>query len=107
MEDYSTLLQTYTTNRAHIIQIPSAAPSFMGILSDPESSEDTLLYLYVILNMLKSADLHETLLTPVICHKHVRCHDGVTLCFSMKFRSIAPEDEKWTFLDISADFRAF
>ena len=26
--------------------------------------------------MLKSADLHETILTPVICHKHVSCHDG-------------------------------
>ena len=24
-------LQTYTSNRVHIIQIPSAAPSFMGI----------------------------------------------------------------------------
>ena len=56
-----------------------------------KSSEDTLLYLYVILNMLKSADLHETLLTPVICHKHVRCHDGVTLYFSMKFPSVAPK----------------
>ena len=41
-------------------------------LSDPKSTEDTLLYLYVISNMLKSADLHETILTPVICHKHVR-----------------------------------
>ena len=39
---------------------------------------------YVIWNMLKSADLHETILTPVICHKHVRRHDGVTLYFSMK-----------------------
>ena len=48
---------------------------FHGNLSDPKSSEDTLLYLYVIWNMLKSADLHETILTPVICHKHVRCHD--------------------------------
>ena len=51
-------------------------------LSDPKSSEDTLLYLYVIGNMLKSADLHETILIPVICHKHVRYHDGVTLYFS-------------------------
>ena len=41
--------------------------------------------------MLKSADLHKTILTPVICHKHVRCHDGVTLYFSVKFPSIAPE----------------
>ena len=52
---------------------------FHGNLSDPKSSEDTLLYLYVIWNMLKSADLHESILTPVICHKHVRCNDGVTL----------------------------
>ena len=58
--------------------------------------------------MLKSADLHETILTPVICHKHVRCHDGVTLYFSMKFPSVAPEKtKKWTFFDTSADFRAF
>ena len=32
--------------------------------------------------MLKSAEVHETIFTPVICHKHVRCHDGVTLYFS-------------------------
>ena len=64
---------------------------FHGNLSDPKSSEDTLIYLYVIWNKLKSADLHETILTPVICHKHVRCHDGVTLYFSMKFPSIAPK----------------
>ena len=45
--------------------------------------------------MLKSADLHETILTPVICHKHVRYHDGVTPYFSK-------EDEKWIFLiDVS------
>ena len=25
------VIQTYTSNRVHIIQIPSAAPSFMGI----------------------------------------------------------------------------
>ena len=31
MKDYSTQLQTYTSNRVHIIQIPSTAPSFMGI----------------------------------------------------------------------------
>ena len=64
---------------------------FHGNLSDPKSSEDTLLYLYVIWNMLKSADLHETILTPVICHKHVRYHDGVTLYFSVKFPSVAPK----------------
>ena len=37
--------------------------------------------------MLKSVDLHETILTPVICHKHVRYHDAVFL----------REDEKWKF----------
>ena len=37
---------------------------FHGNLSNPKSSEDTLLHLYVIWNMLKSADLHETILTP-------------------------------------------
>ena len=41
--------------------------------------------------MFKSADLHETILTPVICHKRERCHDGVTLYFSMKFLSVAPK----------------
>ena len=30
-QDYSTWLQTYTSHRVHIIQIPRAAPSFMGI----------------------------------------------------------------------------
>ena len=64
---------------------------FHGNFSKPKSSEDILLYLYVIWNMLKSADLHETILTPVICHKHVRYHDGVTLYFSVKFLSVAPE----------------
>ena len=64
---------------------------FHGSLSDPKSSEDTLLYLYVISNMLKSADLHETILTPVICDNHVRCHNNVTLYFSMKFPSVAPK----------------
>ena len=56
---------------------------FHGNLSDSKSSEDTLLYLYVILNMLKSAGLHETILMLVICH------DGVTLYFWMKFPSVA------------------
>ena len=41
--------------------------------------------------MLNSANVHETILTPVICHKHVRCHDGVTLYFSVKFPSVAPK----------------
>ena len=68
---------------------------FHGNLSNPKSSEDILLYLYVIWNMLKSADLHETILTPVICHKHVRYHDAVFLREVSIGRS--KEDEKWIF----------
>ena len=79
-----------------------------GNLSDPKSSENTLLYLYVIWSMLKSADLHETILTPVICHKHVRYHDGVTLYFSVKFPSVASKKTRSGYFSyMSADFRAF
>ena len=56
--------------------------------------------------MLKSADRHETILTPVICHKHVRYHDSVTVYFSMRFSIGHPkEDEKWTFFDKLAGLR--
>ena len=79
-----------------------------GNLSDPKSSENTLLYLYVIWNMLKSADLHETILTPVICHEHGRYHDGVTLYFSVKFPSVASKKTRNGYFSyMSADFRAF
>ena len=58
--------------------------------------------------MLKSADLHETILTPVICHKHVRHHDGVTLYCSVKFPSVAPKKTRNGYLSyMSADFGAF
>ena len=74
---------------------------FHRSLSDPKSSEDTLLYFYVIGNMLKSADLHETILIPVICHKHVRYHDGVTL-----YRSVALKKTRNRYFSyMSADFR--
>ena len=39
----------------------------------------------------KRKPVHESILTPVILHKHVRYHDGVTLYFSMKFPSVAPK----------------
>ena len=45
--------------------------------------------------MLKSADLHETVLTSVICHKHVCYHDAVFLREVSIGRS--KEDEKWIF----------
>ena len=90
------LPQAYTSKSCAYHPDSECCTFFHGNLSNPKSSEDTLLYLYVIWNMLKSADLHETILTPVICHKHVRYHDGVTLYFSVK------EDEKWIFLiDVS------
>ena len=75
-------------------------------LSNPKSSEDTLLYLHVTGNMLKSADLHETILIPVICNKHVRYHDGVSLYFSMKFPSVTPKKTRnGNFSYMSAEFR--
>ena len=42
-------------------------------------------------NQKKRKPLHESFLTPVILHKHVHYHDGVTLYFSMKFPSVAPK----------------
>ena len=90
------LPQAYTSKSCAYHPDSECCTFFHGNLSNPKSSEDTLLYLYAIWNMSKSADLHETILTPVICHKHVRYHDGVTLYFSVK------EDEKWIFLiDVS------
>ena len=62
--------------------------------------------LYVIWNMLTSADLHETILTPVICHKYVRYHDGVTLYFSVNLPSVAPKKTRNGYFSyMSADFR--
>ena len=57
--------------------------------------------------MLKSADLHETILTPVICHKHVRYHDSVTLYFSMKFPSVTPKKTKNGHFSINQQVSAF
>ena len=54
--------------------------------------------------MFKLADLHETILTPVICHKLVRYHDGVTLYFSVKFPSVAPKTRNGYFSFMSVDF---
>ena len=75
--------------------LSSFKENWSTFLSNPKSFEDKLLYLYVIWNMLKSADLHETILTQVICHKHVRCHDAVFLREISIGRS--KEDEKWIF----------
>ena len=89
--------RTTRRNYKHIPQIVCISSRFrvLYLLSwefeRSESSEDTLLYLYIIYNMLKSAELHETILTPVICNKHVRCHDGVTLYFSVKSPSVVPK----------------
>ena len=50
--------------------------------------------------MSKSADLHETILTPVICHTLSRWPDAVFLYEVSIGRP--KEDEKWTFFGISA-----
>ena len=57
--------------------------------------------------MLKSADLHETILTPVICYKHVRYHDGVTLSFSLKFPSAAPKKKRNGYFSYMSEFFRF
>ena len=103
--------RTTRRNYKHIPQIVCILSRFrvLYLLSwefDPKSSEDTLLYLYVIWNMLKSADLQESILTPLICHKHVGYHDGVTLYFSMKFPSVAHKKTVNRYFSyMSADFR--
>ena len=63
---------------------------FHGNLSNPKSSEDTLLLLVCHLKHVK-VGWSTNFLTPVNCHKHILCHDGVTLYFSMKFPSVAPK----------------
>ena len=102
--------RTTRRNYKHVPQIVCISSGFRGCtflygnLSNPKSSEDTLIYLYVIWNMLKSADPHESILTLVICH--VRYHDGVTLYFSVQFPSVAPKKTgNWYFSYMSADFR--
>ena len=103
--------RTTRRNYKHIPQIVCILSRFrvLYLLSwefDLKSSEDTLLYLYVIWNMLKSADLQESILTPLICHKHVGYHDGVTLYFSMKFPSVAHKKTVNRYFSyMSADFR--
>ena len=105
MKDYSVTTNIYLKSCAYHPD-SECCTFFHGNLSDPKSSEDTLIYLYVIWNKLKSADLHETILTPVTCHKNVRCHDGVTLYFSMKFPSVAPKKTgNGYFSYMSADLR--
>ena len=58
------------------------------------------------LKHVEVGDLHETILTSVSCHKHVRYHDGVTLYFSVKFPSVAPKKTRNGYFSyVSADFR--
>ena len=106
--------RTTRRNLKHVPQIVCISPRFRVLhllswnLSNPKIllSEDTLIYLYVFWNMLKSADLHWSILTPINCHKHVRYHDGVTLYFSMKFPSVAPKKTgNGYFSYMSADLR--
>ena len=45
----------------------SAALSFMGIFSNSKYSDHTMLYFYVMCNMLEPVDLHETIPTSILC----------------------------------------
>ena len=61
-----------------------------------EFEQSKILWRYTVilvcyLKHVEVGDLHETILTSVSCHKHVRYHDGVTLYFSVKFPSVAPK----------------
>ena len=106
--------RTTRRNYKHIPQIVCISSRFrvLHLLSwEFERSEvlwrDTVI-LACHLKHVKSADLHETILTLVICHKHVRSHEGVTLYFSVKFPSVASKKTRnGNFSYMSADFRAF
>ena len=105
--------RTNRRNYKHIPQIVCISSRFRVLhLLSCEFERSEFLWRYTVilvchLKHVKSADLHETILTPVICHKHVRYHDGVTLYFSVKFLSVAPKKTRnWYFSYMSADFRA-
>ena len=105
--------RTTRRNYKHIPQIVCISSRFRVLhLLSWEFERPEVLWRYTVilvchLKHVKSADLHETILTPVICHKHVRYHDGVTLYFSLKFLSVAPKKTRnWYFSYMSADFRA-
>ena len=98
-------LKHLTSNRVHIIQIPSAAPSLMEF----EQPEVLWRYTDILICHLKHVEVGwSTLKYPHTdhCHKHVRYHDGVTLYFSMKFPSVTPKKKgNGYFSYMSADFR--
>ena len=88
--------RTTRRNYKHIPQIVCISSRFrvLHLLSwEFERSEVLWRYTFILVCHLqhRSAELHETILTPVICNKHVRCHDGVTLYFSVKFLSVVPK----------------
>ena len=104
--------RTTRRNYKHIPQIVCISSRFRVLhLLSWEFEQSEVLWRYTVilvchLKHVKSADLHETILTPVICHKHVRYHDGVTLYFSVKFPPVAPKKTRNGYFSfVSADFR--
>ena len=91
--------RTTRRNYKHLSQIVCISSRFrVLLLLSWEFERSGVLWGYTAilvchLKHVKSADLHETILTPVICHKHVRYHVGVTLYFSVKFLSVAPKTD--------------
>ena len=91
--------RTTRRNYKHIPQIVCISSRFrVLLLLSWEFERSGVLWGYTAivvchLKHVKSADLHETILTPVICHKHVRYHVSVTLYFSVKFLSVAPKTD--------------
>ena len=103
--------RTTRRNYKHIPQIVCTSTTFplLHLLSwEFELSEILWWYTIILvclvchLNMLKSADLHETILTPVIYLKHVPNHDDVFLREVSIARS--KEDEKLIFFTYVSRF---
>ena len=88
--------RTTRRNYKHIPQIVCISSRFrvLHLLSwEFERSEVLWRYTVILVCHLKHVEVGWSTwnFTPVICHKHVRCHDGVTLYFSVKFLSVVPK----------------
>ena len=88
--------RTTRRNYKHIPQIVCISSRFraLHLLSwEFERSEVLWRYTVILVCHLKHAEVgwSTRILTPVICHKHVCCHVSVTLYFSLKSPSVAPE----------------
>lgn len=64
MEDY---LRGNYKHIPQIVWISECCTFYHVNFSNSKYSDHTMLYFYVICNMLEPADLHETILTSIIC----------------------------------------